>query len=126
MFPFSIIMVLFHLHLKNSRKKPINYCRELESSSILLTAVDRYSSAQLELVQRLQRDEELQRAAVCSLLERSDARTWGLVQQVALVEKQLAQLTALELQRKNHQLSEQLVRNCFLQNYIKSNNLFYF
>ncbi|XP_034255131.1 E3 ubiquitin-protein ligase LRSAM1-like isoform X2 [Thrips palmi] len=82
--------------------------KELESSNILLCAVDRYSSAQLELVQRLQRDEELQKAAVCSLLERSDARTWGLVQQVALVEQQLAQLTALELQRRNHQLSEQL------------------
>lgn len=63
----------------------------------------------MELVQHLQKDEELQRAAVCSLLERSDARTWGLVQQVSLVEQQLAQLTALELQRRNHQLSEQLV-----------------
>lgn len=71
--------------------------------------MDKYSNAQMELVQRLQRDEELQRAAVCSLLERGDARTWGLVQQVALVEQQLAQLTALELQRRNHQLSEQLV-----------------
>lgn len=83
-------------------------CKELESSNMLLNAVDRHSSAQMELVQRLQKDEELQRAAVCSLLERSDARTWGLVQQVSLVEQQLAQLTALELQRRNHQLSEQL------------------
>ncbi|KAK3932095.1 E3 ubiquitin-protein ligase LRSAM1 [Frankliniella fusca] len=82
--------------------------KELESSNLLLNAVDRHSSAQMELVQRLQRDEELQRAAVCSLLERSDARTWGLVQQVSIVEQQLAQLTALELQRRNHQLSEQL------------------
>ncbi|KAJ1525284.1 hypothetical protein ONE63_010107 [Megalurothrips usitatus] len=82
--------------------------KELESSNLLLNAVDRHSNAQMELVHRLQRDEELQKAAVCSLLERSDARTWGLVQQVALVEQQLAQLTALELQRRNHQLSEQL------------------
>ena len=83
--------------------------RELESDRALLNAVDSHALAQSELVSRLQKDEELQRAAVSALLERSDARSWGLVQQVALVENQLAALTALELQRRKHELSEQLV-----------------
>jgi E3 ubiquitin-protein ligase LRSAM1 len=62
-----------------------------------------------ELMGRLQKDEELQCAAVGALLERSDARSWSLVHQVSLVESQLAALTAVEMERKKLQMNEQLV-----------------
>ena len=38
-----------------------------------------------QLLTELHRDQELQRVAVGALLERSDARSWGIIQQVALV-----------------------------------------
>lgn len=58
---------------------------------------------------QLQSDENLQRAAVGALLERGDARSWGLIQQVKLVESQLAELTAIEMKRRKLQVIEQLV-----------------
>ncbi|GLH09614.1 Leucine-rich repeat protein soc-2 homolog, partial [Gryllus bimaculatus] len=56
----------------------------------------------------LNQNEELQRAAVATLLERSDARSWGLTQHLRLVQEQLATLTALEMKRRHLQISEQV------------------
>lgn len=52
---------------------------------------------------------ELQKSAVGVLLEQSDACTWSLVQQVLLVESQLAKLTEIEMERKKLQVNECLV-----------------
>lgn len=52
---------------------------------------------------------EIQKAAVGALLERSDARSWGLVQQIRLVESQLAALTAIEIDKRKLKLMDHLV-----------------
>lgn len=65
---------------------------------------------QEDLVNRLRKDEVLQRAAVAALLERSDARSWSIVQQVNLVQSQLAALTSIELERKKLEINQQIVR----------------
>jgi len=79
-----------------------------------------------ELMGRLQKDEELQCAAVGALLERSDARSWSLVHQVSLVESQLAALTAVEMERKKLQMNEQVVcrlyRNSAIFNLLMPND----
>lgn len=62
-----------------------------------------------EFVAQLQNDEELQKAAVGALLERGDARSWGLLQQVRFVEAQLAALTAIEIDKKKLELDQHLV-----------------
>lgn len=62
-----------------------------------------------ELVTQLQKDVELQKVVVGALLERSDARCWGLTQEVNLVEAQLAALTQIELDRRKLQLEENVV-----------------
>jgi hypothetical protein len=81
----------------------------MESDQQLENMVSAQGQIKVELVGRLQNDEELQCAAVGALLERSDARSWSLVQQVTLVQSQLAALTAVEMERRKLQISEQVV-----------------
>lgn len=85
--------------------------RELEINNHLLEILSENSSQKTEFITQLQNDEELQKAAVGALLERADARCWGLMQQVRLVEAQLAALTNIEIDRKKLQLDQHLV--CF-------------
>lgn len=66
-----------------------------------------------DLVIRLREDEQLQKAVVAALLERSDARSWSIVQQVNLVQSQLVALTNIELEKKNLEINQQLVRYFF-------------
>lgn len=61
-----------------------------------------------DLIERLRKDEALQKAAVAALLELSDARSWSIVQQVNLVQSQLAALTNIELERRKLEMNQQL------------------
>ncbi|XP_046397759.1 E3 ubiquitin-protein ligase LRSAM1-like isoform X2 [Ischnura elegans] len=83
--------------------------QEMEADQHLGALIRDRGQERSELVKRLQRDAELQRAAVGALLERGDARSWGLAQEVALVQAQLADLTAVELERRRLEMNEQLV-----------------
>jgi E3 ubiquitin-protein ligase LRSAM1 len=73
-----------------------------------------------ELLEKLQEDGDLQKVAVGALLERGDARSWGLLQQVRLVESQLAALTFIEMDKRKLEIDHNLVsllrlsgsRNC--------------
>ncbi|XP_069686347.1 E3 ubiquitin-protein ligase LRSAM1-like isoform X1 [Periplaneta americana] len=83
--------------------------QQMESDRQLEEMLNVQGQVQTQLVGRLQKDEELQRAAVGALLERSDARCWSLVHQVAIVESQLAALTAVEMERRKLEMSEQMM-----------------
>ena len=63
-----------------------------------------------DLVSKLKEDENLQKAVVAALLERSDARSWSIVQQVNLVQSQLAALTNIELERKKLEVNQHIVK----------------
>lgn len=54
-------------------------------------------------------DENWQKTAVAKFIEQNDARTWGLVEQVRLVESQLATMTQCEIERKKCEMNERLV-----------------
>lgn len=54
-------------------------------------------------------DENWQKIAVAKFIEQNDARTWGLVEQVRLVESQLATMTQCEIERKKCEMNERLV-----------------
>ncbi|XP_067015891.2 E3 ubiquitin-protein ligase LRSAM1 isoform X2 [Anabrus simplex] len=86
--------------------------QEMESNKQLEERLVNYGLANTELVNHLQKDEELQRAAVATLLERNDARSWGLLQQVKLVEAQLAALSALEMKRRSLRITEHVEDLC--------------
>ncbi|KAK9877237.1 hypothetical protein WA026_016981 [Henosepilachna vigintioctopunctata] len=82
--------------------------RETEWTNKVSEFMNIHDSSKKNVVQKLLSDMELQKAALGTLLERNDARSWGLVQQVTLVESQLAALTQIELDRRKLQLDEQV------------------
>lgn len=65
------------------------------------------------LVSRIGQDEALQKAALAALLERSDTRSWSIVQQVNLIQSQLAALTNIELERRKLEINQHLVKQTF-------------
>ncbi|KAK5642385.1 hypothetical protein RI129_008552 [Pyrocoelia pectoralis] len=81
---------------------------ETQTDSHLLDVLQNQGLHKAELILQLQGDVDLQKAAVGALLERSDARSWGLVQQVRMVESQLATLTNIEMNRRKLQLDDHL------------------
>ncbi|XP_043286149.1 E3 ubiquitin-protein ligase LRSAM1-like isoform X2 [Venturia canescens] len=81
---------------------------EVRNNHHLAEVVRDQKRSQEDLVNRLRKDEVLQRAAVAALLERSDARSWSIVQQVTLVQSQLAALTSIELERKKFEINQQI------------------
>lgn len=74
--------------------------QEAQSDVKLSEILHNQDEQKSNLIQQLTVDSDLQKAAVSTLLERGDLRSWGLVQQVRLVESQLAGLTNIELDRK--------------------------
>lgn len=86
-----------------------NYFREVKNNDYLAQVVQDQEKNRQDLVDRLRQDEVLQKAAVAALLERSDARSWSIVQQVNLVQSQLAALTNIEFERRKLEINQQLV-----------------
>ncbi|XP_012287383.1 E3 ubiquitin-protein ligase LRSAM1 isoform X2 [Orussus abietinus] len=81
---------------------------EVTSNDYLKQIVQNQEKYRQDLVDKLRKDEALQKAAVAALLERSDARSWSIVQQVNLVQSQLAALTIIELERRKLEINQQL------------------
>ncbi|CAH0547478.1 unnamed protein product [Brassicogethes aeneus] len=81
---------------------------EMENDSRLLVVLKSNDLHKAELLSKLQEERDLQKAAVGTLLERGDARSWGLLQQVRLVEAQLAALTTIEMDRRQLEMIQNL------------------
>ncbi|XP_029166141.1 E3 ubiquitin-protein ligase LRSAM1-like isoform X2 [Nylanderia fulva] len=81
---------------------------EVRNSDHLAQIVHDQEKTRQDLIERLRQDEVLQKAAVTALLERSDARSWSIVQQVNLVQSQLAALTNIELERRKLEINQQI------------------
>ncbi|CAG5082338.1 Similar to Lrsam1: E3 ubiquitin-protein ligase LRSAM1 (Mus musculus) [Cotesia congregata] len=81
---------------------------ELRSNNHLASIVKNQKQDREEMINQLRRDEGLQKAALTALLERSDARSWSIVQQVYLIQSQLVTLTNIELERKKLEITQQI------------------
>ncbi|XP_049819054.1 E3 ubiquitin-protein ligase LRSAM1 isoform X3 [Aethina tumida] len=81
---------------------------ELESDSKVSEILQNRDLYKAELLSKVREESDLQKAAVGTLLERGDARSWGLLQQVRLVEAQLAALTTFEMDRRKLSMDENL------------------
>ncbi|XP_072379383.1 E3 ubiquitin-protein ligase LRSAM1-like isoform X1 [Diabrotica undecimpunctata] len=86
--------------------------QETEIDSKLIEVLQNQDDHKVELINKLIIDNDLQKAAVGTLLERGDARSWGLLQQIRLVETQLAALTRIEIDRKKLEMDEHLNDLC--------------
>ncbi|XP_066256421.1 E3 ubiquitin-protein ligase LRSAM1-like isoform X2 [Euwallacea similis] len=100
---------LFNKYNKNKTETSRSILElELETDTKLAHILKGQEAHKANLVQNLVEDTHLQKAAVSTLLERGDARSWGLLQQVRLVESQLAALTTIELDRRKLKIDEHL------------------
>ncbi|CAH1183755.1 unnamed protein product [Phaedon cochleariae] len=86
--------------------------QESEVDTKLLEILQSQDEQKCELVNKLIQDDNLQRIAVGALLERGDARSWGLLQRIRLVESQLAALTRLELDKKRLEVDQHINDLC--------------
>lgn len=66
------------------------------------------------VVSKITQNEDLQKVAFAALIEKNDARTWGLIEQVRIVESQLAAMTNCEIERKKLHLDDRIVSTVFL------------
>ncbi|XP_017885179.1 E3 ubiquitin-protein ligase LRSAM1-like isoform X2 [Ceratina calcarata] len=82
--------------------------QEVRNNDHLAKIVQDQEKNRQNLIDTLRQDEVLQKLAVAALLERSDARCWSIVQQVNLVQSQLAALTNIELERRKLEINQQL------------------
>ncbi|GAB1606475.1 E3 ubiquitin-protein ligase LRSAM1-like [Argonauta hians] len=78
---------------RNALQKEMN-------STVLQDILESKSAEQDEMVKVLTQQEELQKAAFEALLMQKDSRHSRVSSQIALIEKELAQLTVIEIERK--------------------------
>uniref|UniRef100_A0A1Q3G387 Putative e3 ubiquitin-protein ligase lrsam1 n=1 Tax=Culex tarsalis TaxID=7177 RepID=A0A1Q3G387_CULTA len=95
--------------------------REYETNNLLNNVFLNCDRNRQDIIDQVNCNEDIQKSAVAALIARNDSRTWGLVEQVRIVESQLAALTTYEIDRKkinqddqiNH-LSEQRINLTFV------------
>lgn len=61
-----------------------------------------------QLVEKINQDEEWQKSAVATLIAKNDARSWGLMEQIKIVEAQIAAMTNYEIDKKKTNQEELL------------------
>lgn len=74
--------------------------QESETNQILETVFIDYDKNRAGFIDEIRQNEELQKSAVTALIVKNDARTWGLVEQVRIVEAQLAKMTFFEIEKR--------------------------
>lgn len=98
---------IYNENRQNTSKTLLEY--ENNSNQLLNILFKSNDKDRLAVVSKVTQNEELQKAAFAKLIEKNDARTWGLVEQVRIVESQLATMTNCEIERKKLQLDGQIV-----------------
>uniref|UniRef100_A0A182WMB3 RING-type domain-containing protein n=1 Tax=Anopheles minimus TaxID=112268 RepID=A0A182WMB3_9DIPT len=83
--------------------------REYETNNLLNNVFLNYDKNRQEVIDQITFDEDIQKSAVAALIARNDSRTWGLVEQVRIVETQLAALTLYEIERKKTNQDDQIL-----------------
>lgn len=100
--------VQYHHDRKEANAKEL-LMREAETNALLDTIFQSNDKDRVAAVTKIMQDEDLQKGAVTQLIANTDARTWALVEQVRIVESQLATLTHFEIERRKLCVNESLV-----------------
>lgn len=74
--------------------------QELECTEKVIDLLKTKDQSRTVLVEQLLEDQDIQKAIVASLLERVDARSWSLNQEIALISGHLARLSVIEQEKK--------------------------
>ncbi|XP_059049288.1 E3 ubiquitin-protein ligase LRSAM1-like [Achroia grisella] len=79
--------------------------QEMEGAVKMEELLNAKDQSRTVLVQQLLEDEDIQKALVASLIERVDARSWSLNQEIGLISLHLARLSVIEQEKKKLQIS---------------------
>lgn len=92
---------------ENSNKdlKQSMLMEELEGMDKLQEFIKTKDESRSVLVGQLLEDHDVQKAIVASLVERTDARSWSLNQEITLISSHLAKLSVIEQEKKKLQLT---------------------
>lgn len=75
---------------ERSKSSQILLENETKNNLLLNEMFDEYDKNRNQLVDKINQDEEWQKSAVATLIAKNDARTWGLMEQIKIVEAQIA------------------------------------
>lgn len=73
---------------------------ETKTNLLLNDMFQNYDKSRTEIIERVHCDESWQKSAVAALIAKNDARSWGLMEQIKIVESQIAAMTNLEIDKK--------------------------
>ncbi|KAL5288451.1 LRSAM1 family protein [Megaselia abdita] len=114
------ILKLISQSIVDEEKKIKNYNRTRNQNAIQILQTDdqmstnlnkvylNYQDNKTKAIVQICEDENLQKRAVSELIAINDSRSWGLVEQMKIVEAELAEMTTVELQRKRKLSDDQL------------------
>lgn len=73
---------------------------ETKTNLLLNEVFQEYDKSRTEIIEKVHNDEDWQKSAVAALIAKNDARSWGLMEQIKIVESQIAAMTNLEIDKK--------------------------
>ncbi|CRL08548.1 CLUMA_CG021233, isoform A [Clunio marinus] len=73
---------------------------ETKTNLLLDDVIHEYDRNRTEIIEKVNQDEDWQKSAVAALIAKNDARSWGLMEQIKIVESQIAAMTNLEIDKK--------------------------
>lgn len=89
-----------HYEVSMNHMKQSMLLQELEGAEKLHDLLKAKDESHSVLVEQLLEDQDIQKAVVASLIERVDARSWSLNEEIALISSQLARLSIIEQEKK--------------------------
>ncbi|CAH2989981.1 unnamed protein product [Chilo suppressalis] len=94
-------------HYENSLSlvKQSALMQELEGNDKLEELLLAKDQSRTALVGQLLEDQDVQKALVASLMEKTDARTWSLNEEISLISSHLVRLSAIEQEKKKMEIS---------------------
>ncbi len=85
---------------KKSKSSKIILENETKNNLVLNDVFEEYDKNRMQLVEKINHDEEWQKSAVGTLIAKNDARSWGILEQIKIVEAQIAAMTHYEIDKK--------------------------
>lgn len=81
---------------------------ESKTNLLLNDMFQEYDKSRTGIIDKVNQNEDWQKSAVAALISKNDARNWGLVEQIKIVESQIAAMTNLEIDKKKANQGELL------------------
>lgn len=82
--------------------------QEQLSSLMLNNVYQKYDLNRGSILNEVALNEEVQKSAVATLIAKNDSRSWGLMEQIRILESELGKLTQLEIDKKKLHIDEHI------------------